>query len=347
MAKLTMKDIAIQSGWSLGTVSNVFNQKPGVSQQAKEEILATAKRLGYQKNEQASLLRQKHPYGIALIVRSMYCPAYTVLAQGLKEELQHQGNRVYLVNVENGEDEIQKALHFQKVHPVTLLVFFGARQELFRKVKSWTLGPALSIGSDMRGLNFPNLSSYFWPYSEISQQSVEWLFESNCQNIGVLLEDRFLSNEMSEIFLGIQYGFYSRNRVFSDKNQAIYKPFTLKGGYEGFKELKTQMKKLDGLLVFNSLQAMGALRAAKDLKICIPKDLSILVLDFENIGFYTVPSLSTITSDLKKDLHEILTLIKRLQEAQFILDKPVHQEAIWSLDWRESCLNPILRQVDK
>lgn len=344
MAKPTMKDIAIQSGWSLGTVSNVFNHKPGVSQKAKEEILAAAQRLGYQINEQASLLRQKHPYGIALIVRSTYCPAYQVLAQGLKEELHRQGQRVYWMSVENGEDEIQKALHFQKEHPVTLLIFFGARQELFRKLKSWTLGPALSIGSDMRGLNFSNLSSYFWPYSEISQQSVEWLFESNRKHIGVLLEDRLLSNEMSELFLGVQYGFYSRNCVFSAKRQAIYKPFTLKGGYEGFKELKAQMKKLDGLLVFNSLQAMGALRAAKDLNIRIPEDLSILVLDFENIGFYTVPSLSTITSNLKEDLKRILALVKKLQENQFILEKPLHQEAIWMVNWRESCFNPSQRQ---
>ncbi len=342
--KVTMKDIAIHSGWSLGTVSNVFSNKPGVSLKAKKEVLETAKRLGYQKNETASLLRQKQPRGIVLIVRNDYCPVYWRLAVALKTKLIAQGYSVRLLKVELGEDEVQKAIQIQQVQPATLLVFFGARRDAFRKINGRTLGSAISIGSDMRELNLAWLSSYFWPFSEMSQQATEWLFEANCQHIGVLLEDRFLSSELADFFLGIQYGFYLRNKIFRAKDQMVIKPFSLQGGYEGFIELKAKMAQLDGLLIFSSLQAAGVLRAAKDLGIKIPEDLSILVCDQDHLAPYTIPSLCSLNQDEKYDLTQIFTMIEALQDPQNLFPSLDHQEAPWSMTWRESCLKPSLKE---
>ncbi len=334
---VTMKDIAIHSGWSLGTVSKALSNKPGVSAQAKEEILKTAKELKYQKNETASSLRQKHPHGIVLIVRSEYCPAYSRLALALKDKLISRGYSVRWIDVEPGEDEVQKALKLQQVQPATLLVFFGARREAFRKQKGRILGPALSIGSEMKSLNFPWLSSYFWPFSEMGQQATEWLFERKCKHIGILLEERFLSDELSDFLLGVQYGFYSRNQVCRLKDQVVTKPFDLQGGYEGLVELKTKMNQLDGVLIFSSRQAVGALRAARDLNIRIPEDLSILVLDQDQCASYTIPSLSALSSNEEYDLVQILKMVEMLEDSQNFLNIPSHQEASWTITWRESC----------
>ncbi|EJW93463.1 transcriptional regulator, LacI family, partial [gut metagenome] len=68
MAKVTMKDIAKASGWSLGTVSRVMSDAVGVNEKAREEVLQTARRLNYQKNDIASALRQKRPDGILIVV---------------------------------------------------------------------------------------------------------------------------------------------------------------------------------------------------------------------------------------------------------------------------------------
>ncbi|MBD5424157.1 MAG: LacI family transcriptional regulator [Allobaculum sp.] len=337
---VTMKDIATHSGWSLGTVSKVLAKKPGVSSQAKEEILQTAQRLGYQKNEVASLLRQKHPHGIVLIVRAQYCPAYSRLALTLKQKLMAKGYSVRWIEVEYDEDEIQKALALQRVQPAALLVFFGARRDVFRKQEGRTLGPALSIGSEMRGLNFPWLSSYFWPFSEMSQQATEWLFETHCKHIGVVMEERFLSDELSDFLLGIQYGFYSRNQVFRVKDQVAIKPFSLQGGYEGLMELKAKMNHLDGILLFNSQQALGALRAAHDLNLRIPEDLSILIWDQDQWGGYTIPSLSSFMINEEEDLLEILNMVEKLAHPENLFITPLHKEASWTMTWRES-LRPL------
>ncbi len=333
---VTMKDIATHSGWSLGTVSKVLSNKSGVSIQAKEEILKTAQRLGYQKNETASLLRQRHPQGIVLIVRAQYCPFYSRLALALKQKLTSQGHSVRLIEVERGEDEVQKALAFQRVQPATLLVFFGARRDAFRNQEGRTLGPTLSIGSEMRGLNLSWLSSYFWPFSEMSQQATEWLFESGCKHIGVVMEDRLMSNELAEFLLGVQYGFYSRHQVFRAQEQVVIKPFSFQGGYEGFVELKAKMDHLDGILLFNSQQAMGALRAAHDLNLRIPEDLSILIWDQDQWGFYTIPSLSAFSINEEYDLAQILKMAEILADSKNIFIAPWYQEASWTMTWRES-----------
>ena len=83
-----MKEIAKASGWSLGTVSRVLSDAPGVNEKAREEVLQTARRLNYQKNDIASALRQKRPEGIFIVVVANGSPIFDQLAFRLKERLE-------------------------------------------------------------------------------------------------------------------------------------------------------------------------------------------------------------------------------------------------------------------
>jgi DNA-binding LacI/PurR family transcriptional regulator len=67
--KITIDDVAKAAGVSKGLVSLALNDRPGVSQQAKERILRAADELNWRPDPQARGLSTRRAYALGLIVR--------------------------------------------------------------------------------------------------------------------------------------------------------------------------------------------------------------------------------------------------------------------------------------
>lgn len=339
MAKVTMKDIAKASGWSLGTVSRVLSDTAGVNEKARIEVLEAAQKLNYQKNDFASALRQKRPEGILMIVQADGCPIYSRLAFLVESRLKAQGKKVTLLNVHHDENEAQAAREQMRLSTPGVLLFFGARRSQLR-----TLGrsavPALCIGVDQSQLGYERLVSYGLFQTEIAQQATEWLFETGANSIGVILNDRYTFPELNDCFLGVQYAFYSRDQVFVSKERSTTQPSTLRGGYQGLLQLMQQRPDVDALLVGDEAQALGALRAAADLGKRVPEDLAIFALDLTDDSEFAIPRLSGIRRDLDEDAKRIVDLALQLESHDWnSLESPM-VEASWQVRWKESCPKP-------
>lgn len=59
MEPLTIKDIAREAGYAVGTVSRALNDHPNVSPVAREKILEIVRRHGFQPNAHARRLKQQ------------------------------------------------------------------------------------------------------------------------------------------------------------------------------------------------------------------------------------------------------------------------------------------------
>lgn len=66
---MTIKDIAKESGYAVGTVSRVLNNHPDVSEKARETILAVVEKYHFRLNNNAKHLKQQASKGIAIIVK--------------------------------------------------------------------------------------------------------------------------------------------------------------------------------------------------------------------------------------------------------------------------------------
>jgi DNA-binding LacI/PurR family transcriptional regulator len=80
--RYTMKDVARVGGVSLGTVSNVLNGLPTVSEKNRQKTLAAINLLNYSPNVTARALKTKRSYCIGLIVSDIHNPFYSELARG-------------------------------------------------------------------------------------------------------------------------------------------------------------------------------------------------------------------------------------------------------------------------
>ena len=68
---MTIKDIARESGFAIGTVSRALNNAPGVSAETRQKILEVVNRHNYEPNANAKHLKQQANDGIALIVKAV------------------------------------------------------------------------------------------------------------------------------------------------------------------------------------------------------------------------------------------------------------------------------------
>ena len=337
-----MKEIAKQSGWSLGTVSRVLRDEPGVNEKARTEVLETARALNYHKNEAASLLRLKQPDGILLVVLADGCSIYAELSTLLEAALREKEKRVTRLVVSADEDEVLKAMAQIRRSLPSLVVFLGVRRENLRRLYGRISVPAISVGASLNDFNDEYLCSCSLPDTELAQQGIEWLFESGKSTIGVLLNDRQKYSELADRFLGVQYAFYSRDQVFSAKTRSVLCPSTVQGGYEGLKQLARQVPDLDGVFVMDQNQAIGALRAAADLGRKVPDDLAVLAMDLRDESKFTIPRLSGCRRNLEEDARTLCQTICRMQsDYEYFMDASrLHLDASWSMQWEESCPRP-------
>ena len=104
----TIRDVAREANVSEGTVSNVFNGRPYVAQKTREKVLATAKRVGYQRNTLARALRLGRGSVIGLCLRDISNPTFSTIVLGVESVARERNFQVVLGN-SAGEPEIERS----------------------------------------------------------------------------------------------------------------------------------------------------------------------------------------------------------------------------------------------
>lgn len=102
---MTIKDIARESGYAVGTVSRVLNHNPSVRPEAREKILAVVAQYGYQPNANAKHLKQQAYEGLALVVKGTQNALFADLLDKLQAYVEKCGYTptVYYIN-ETGDE---------------------------------------------------------------------------------------------------------------------------------------------------------------------------------------------------------------------------------------------------
>ncbi len=94
---VTIKDVAIDAGVSVGTVSNVINNLP-VKADTEKRVKESIQKLGYQVNTYARGLKSKQTYTVAVIVPDLINPFFALLVNYIEQSLAHCGYKLLLCN---------------------------------------------------------------------------------------------------------------------------------------------------------------------------------------------------------------------------------------------------------
>src|SRR5688572_21156481 len=97
----TMKDVAGLAGVSIQTVSAVVNNKPDITVETRDRVLAAIEQLKYQPYSVARSLRTRQTRTIALVVHNIASIGIAAIASAAEAHAHSFGYRLILYNTHN------------------------------------------------------------------------------------------------------------------------------------------------------------------------------------------------------------------------------------------------------
>ncbi|HWR84366.1 MAG TPA: LacI family DNA-binding transcriptional regulator [Rhodoglobus sp.] len=123
MGTVSIRDVAVRAGVSVGTVSNVLNGSVRVSPESSVRVRAAIAELGYVRNDAARQLRAGRSSTVGLVVLDVGNPFFTDLARGVEDRADEAGLTVMLGNSDERADREARyldSLEEQRAHGVLL-----------------------------------------------------------------------------------------------------------------------------------------------------------------------------------------------------------------------------------
>lgn len=291
---MTIKDIARESGYAVGTVSRVLNNQPGVSDEAKQKIMEVVDKYHFRLNSNAKLLKQQYNNGIAIIVKGTRNMLFAGLVETLQRLIRESGYVCLIYYIGEDEHEVEQALQVCRDRQPMGILFLGSNRENFKEKFELINVPCVIVTNSATDLEFPNLSSVSVDDREAGRTAIEHLISLGHKKIGVLGGEIRYSNPAKSRYEGCLQAFHENQVSFEPGQQFVTSYFTMEGGYGAMKELLQKAPDITAVFAMSDVTALGAIRAISDFGLRVPEDVSVIGFDGIEMGKYMVPKLTTI-----------------------------------------------------
>lgn len=291
---MTIKDIARESGYAVGTVSRVLNNQPGVSDAARRKVLEVVEKYHFRLNNNAKHLKQQTNSGVAIIVKGTKNMMFAPLVESLQRRIKEKDYACLIYYIGEEDHEVEQALQVCRERQPLGILFLGSNQENFRERFSEVDIPCVMVTNSASTLSFSNLSSVSIDDTAAAERAVNYLIALGHRKIGILGGEMQYSNPAKARYAGCLNAFHKNDITFDAKKQFEFSRFTIDGGYKAMGNLLDKMEDLTAVFAMSDVMALGAIRALKDRGMKVPEDVSVVGFDGIEMGQYLVPKLTTI-----------------------------------------------------
>lgn len=306
---MTIKDLAAQTGYSVGTISRVLNNQPHVSVQAREAILRAAEESGFQLNANAQQLKQQHGNTIIAICKGAGNELFNSLLVALQSRIDQTEYPLVVDYIDENENEVRRAVRLCREKKPRGILFLGGNQENFRREFHLISQPCVLVTSSANRLPFRNLSSVTSDDALAARMAVEHLAALGHRKIVVIGGQRDKSDTTALRYAGCQAAFRDHGIAFDEEQDYETCRFSFEGGFRAAQALLERDRDFTALFAMSDVMAIGAIRALKDAGKRVPEDVSVMGLDGLDMGQYTLPRLSTVSQSVETLAQESLTLL--------------------------------------
>ena len=294
---MTIKDIAREAGYSLGTVSRVLNNRPDVSAAARARILEVVERNHFQLNNNAKHLKQQTNTGIAVVVKGTQNMLFASIVEKLQGLIESRGHGCLIYYIDEDGNEVEQAVQLLRERRPQGILFLGSSYanfgEAFRRVEI----PCVLVTNSAETLQFQNLSSVTTDDEAAARFALEHLMGLGHRRIGVLGGRMERSQASCARYLGCRQAFQAAGLDFDPERQYACARFSMSGGYHAMTQLLDRCPGLTAVFAMSDVMAVGAIRAIRDRGLRVPEDVSVMGFDGIDLGRYLTPQLTTIRQD--------------------------------------------------
>lgn len=190
---MTIKDLAHETGYSVGTISRVLNNHPNVSEKARIEILAAVERFGFERNKNAKNLKQSYGEGILAVVTGTSNELFSRMIERIQQALSQTRYPLTVDYVDENVDPVVKALQLSREKKPEGLLFLGGDARLYERSYGQIQLPGVVLTTDVSSLHMPNLSSVSTDDVSAAECVMDHLIANGHRDIGIISGDRSCS----------------------------------------------------------------------------------------------------------------------------------------------------------
>ncbi len=292
---ITILDVAHEAGVSIKTVSRVINKNGYVSDEKRVRVQSAIDRLDYRPNRAARNLASNRSAVIGLLVPDVNNPYFPEVVLGVEDAARKQGYNVLLFNTESNMDQEREAFRFLEEHRVDGAIVnlpYIPREELavvLGRQKASVVVDSYPVSDDVGNIRVD--------FYDAALQAVHHMASIGRRSIGYIgpIKAYFTFQER---YRGIIAGLKAEGIPVHPEYFMELKRTSIEDNYEGARKLITDHPEINGLICFNDMVALGAMKACDDLGIAIPDQLALM--GFDDIPFAGLSRISLTTMRVPK-----------------------------------------------
>lgn len=295
MRRPTQKDVAQRAGVSRSTVSYVLNDqaelKIPISDDTRQRVMDAVAELGYEPDARAQSLRRGTTKIVGVIMPVIQNPFFWQTLSGISEALREAGYSLHLSHLpldSQQETDAIRELIRQRVDGLILLASVRYLLPGMTDYLRQTGRPIVEITA--ASAEFDHVTR---DYSSGTRALMAHLLELGHQRIGFIYG---VTQDVQGLDRLLAY-----RQVLQEAGLSGYDPFEvhcgdkLEDAYQAAYALLNRPDRPTALLVINDMLAFAVMRAAADLGLDIPGDLSVAGFDDIPFSNYTLPRLTTVS----------------------------------------------------
>jgi LacI family transcriptional regulator len=287
----TLDDVARAAGVSTATVSRCLNAPERVVEATRTKVMSAVDALGYTPNFGARVMAAKRTYTIGAIIPTMDNAIFARGIQAFQEALHARGYTLLVASSSYDpavEADQVRALVGRGADGMFLIGYerdpglYGyLEQQSVPVLSSWVF----DAQSDVPTVGFDNRKGM-----RLMADKVLSLGHSDVAVISGMLKGNDRTTQRIE---GIRDAFRAHG-IDPDSVPVVETPYEIENGAAAFASLMQASPRPTAIICGNDVLAVGALRAARDMGLDVPGDVSITGFDDIELARIVTPQLTTI-----------------------------------------------------
>ncbi|MGB6451841.1 MAG: LacI family DNA-binding transcriptional regulator [Steroidobacteraceae bacterium] len=284
----TIKDVARELGMSVATVSRALSRPELLRRETRDRVMTVVDRLGYRPNVLARGLRRGRTRAILLIVPNL-SPFFLEIFAGA-EDVARQADFALLLGNSNGDPEREEAC-FDQVRSGRadgIILLTGVAPAAYAPGKR-PLPPLVTVLERLPGRTVPVIRT---DHRVGAAEATRHLVELGHRRIAHIAGSKRAPSTARRLE-GYRAALEAAALPLSP--ELIYPgDFTMQSGAAGIERLMALDEPPTAVLCGNDEMAFGAIRMLHKLGLTVPKDVSIVGFDDQNMAAFYNPPLTTV-----------------------------------------------------
>ncbi len=292
---ITIKDIALEAGVSISTVSKVINGKASISQATADKVNAVIAKHNYMPNSRAQNLAKGSTHTIAFVSKIEVGTAFNnphifeILSGADCELSRRKWSTVFVAIRGNNYDSLEELLAKQKIDGL-LLHASALTRASYKIIRQYNV-PVVVIGAPDFACDLCWIDNDNQVSGRIAAEHLATIGKRNIVYVGgesydAISESRYSGAEQTIV----QY--FTNTKITRHRGQS-----TPEDGYYMTSQLLKQGN-VDGIICSNNAIALGCINCLNDKGVAIPDNIAVVSFDDYPFARFIQPPLTVVNIDM-------------------------------------------------